>query len=300
MADENKTIRLGIVTVILNVALMAVKIATGILGNSYALIADGIESATDIFTSLITWVGFQLSLRPPDSKHPFGHGKIESLAGIFSGLALFFAAGMIGYHSMREILTPHHSPEWFTLPVLIGVVITKELLSRRIQSVAGQLDSRALEGDAWHHRSDALTSGAAAIGIAIALIGGPGLSMADDWAALLACTIIVINGSRIISRSLHDTMDGSIDPAFAESIRAQAVSIERVARAEKCLVRKSGTRYFVELHIQVDGGLSVATGHEIGHRVKAHLLKYFPKLQDVVIHLEPSEVHIDPGSDSDA
>jgi len=300
MVGEMKNIRLGIVTVLLNVALMAVKIVTGILGNSYALIADGIESATDIFTSLITWVGFQLSLRPPDSKHPFGHGKIESLAGIFSGFALFFAAAMIGYHSMREILTPHHSPEWFTLPVLIGVVITKALLSRRIQSLAGQLDSRALEGDAWHHRSDALTSGAAAVGIAIALIGGPGLSMADDWAALLACVIIIVNGSRIISRSLHDTLDGSIDPDFAESIRAQAISIHDVMNAEKCLVRKSGTRYFVELHIHVDGRLTVAMGHQIGHDVKAHLLQYFPKLQDVVIHLEPGEAPVEPGQAGEA
>jgi cation diffusion facilitator family transporter len=233
-------------------------------------------------------MGFHLSLRPPDDKHPFGHGKIESLAGIFSGTALLLAAFGIAVQSVREILTPHHSPEWFTLPVLVGVVITKEILSRKISSFATGLDSRALEGDAWHHRSDALTSGAAAIGITLALVGGPAWAVADDWAALVACGIIVANGIRILRRSLHDTLDGRVDTAIAEALHAKAMEVEGVAHTEKCMVRKSGMQYFAELHVQVDGEMSVLSGHRIGHEVKAVLLEAFPELLDVVIHLEPS------------
>ena len=285
--ESGKAVGLGILTILINTLLMLVKIVTGVLGNSYALIADGIESAGDIFTSLLTWIGFHLSLRPPDERHPFGHGKIESLAGIFSGVALLFAAVGIAFQSVRAILTPQDSPEWFTLPVLLGVVVAKELLSRRIGAYAADSDSRALEGDAWHHRSDALTSGAAAIGISIALIGGPAYAVADDWAALVACLIIFLNGGRIISRSLHDTLDGRVETGIADSIHEVAGAISGVSKTEKCLLRKSGTRYFAELHVQVDGGLPVQEGHAIGHAVKEHLLARFPELLDVVIHLEP-------------
>jgi len=163
------------------------------VGNSYALIADGIESASDIFSSVITWAGFRWSLKPADEDHPYGHGKIDALTGMFSGGALFAAAAFIAYQSILEIRTPHHSPAWFTLPVLIGVIVVKELLSRRVFAAADTFDSNALKGDAWHHRSDAITSAAAAIGITIALIGGKGWEMADDWGALAACSVIVTN-----------------------------------------------------------------------------------------------------------
>jgi cation diffusion facilitator family transporter len=165
MVDANKTIGIGILTVCVNIVLMGVKIVAGVIGNSYALIADGIESAGNIVSSLITWAGFQLSLRPADENHPFGHGKIESLAGVFSGVALLLAAAAIAWNSILEIRTPHHTPEWLTLPVLVAVVATKIFLSKKIFTLRESVDSRALEGDAWHRRSDPITSGAAGIGI---------------------------------------------------------------------------------------------------------------------------------------
>lgn len=286
--ENSQIMRWGTLSIGVNFGLMIVKILTGIVGNSYALIADGIESGADILTSLITWGGFRLSLRPPDENHPFGHGKIESLAGLFSGVALLGAGAMIGIQSVLEIRTPHHSPAWFTLPVLAVVVAAKELLSRRILRLAGTVESRSLEGDGWHHRSDALTSAAAACGIAISLIGGPAWAMADDWAALFACTIIAFNGIGIVKRSWHETLDGSVDPHFTESIRAQARTVESVVDVEKCLVRKSGTNYFVELHVQVEGRLTVTEGHQIGHRVKEHLMGSVPQLLGVVVHMEPA------------
>lgn len=277
----------AVLTTLINLVLMLVKIVTGVFGNSYALIADGIESASDILVSLITWIGFGLSLQPADENHPYGHGRIESLAGMFSGAALLTAAGIIAWQSIREILTPHHSPAWFTLPVLLAVVATKEVLARRIAGLSKQTDSLALEGDAWHHRSDAITSAAAAIGISIALIGGAEFAAADDWGALIACVIIFYNGGRIISRSFHENIDGRIDAGIEADIRRFSTQVAGICAIEKCRVRKSGTFYFAEVHVQVDPHCSVTVGHEISHQFKELVTKEMPTLQDMVIHMEP-------------
>jgi cation diffusion facilitator family transporter len=281
-------LQLGIGTLCLNLILVLVKLTTGHLGNSQALIADGLESASDIFVSLVTWGGFMLSLRPPDKNHPFGHGKIESLAGLFSGLFLLVAAVGIAAVSIREINdSSHQVPSWFTLPVLLLVVVTKELVFRRLERYSGEHNSCALAGEAWHHRSDAITSGAAALGIAIALIGGAAWATADDWAALVACIFIAYNGTRIIRLSLHDALDGNVEAGFVESLKGQANGHVDVLRVEKCRVRKSGVDYFLELHLQVDPEMSVLEGHDLGHEVKDYLMQAHANLRDVIVHLEP-------------
>ncbi|PTX93686.1 cation-efflux pump [Spartobacteria bacterium LR76] len=288
MIDTGKTLALGMLTLCVNIVLMAVKISVGIIGNSYAMIADGIESAGDILSSIITWAGFQLSLRPADEDHPYGHGKIESLAGLFSGAALLIAAVVIGWHSVLEILTPHHAPAWFTLPVLFGVVVAKWTLAKVIEKVNKQVDSRALEGDAWHHLSDAITSGAAAIGIAVALIGGPGWESADDYAALLACVIIVVNGLIISKNALHDVLDGNVSEDLINEMRAIAAQVEGVRKIEKCRIRKSGIGMFIELHVWIDGDLTVREGHHIGHLVKSRVQNEVQRVIDTVVHIEPA------------
>ncbi|MBN8711533.1 MAG: hypothetical protein BGO12_07280 [Verrucomicrobia bacterium 61-8] len=300
MIDTGKTLALGMLTLCVNIVLMAVKISVGIIGNSYAMIADGIESAGDILSSIITWAGFQLSLRPADEDHPYGHGKIESLAGFFSGAALFIAAVVIGWHSVLEILTPHHAPAWFTLPVLFGVVIAKWTLSRVIQNVNKQVDSRALEGDAWHHLSDAITSGAAAIGIAIALIGGPGWEAADDYAALLACGIIIVNGTLIAKNALHEVLDGNVSEDLIHEMRDIAAQVEGVRKIEKCRIRKSGIGMFIELHVWIDGDLSVREGHSIGHLVKKRVQNEVPRVIDTVVHIEPASDDMESAADTAA
>jgi cation diffusion facilitator family transporter len=289
MRAPAETLALGILSVCVNIVLMLVKIGTGIVGNSYALVADGIESASDIFSSLITWAGFQFSLRPPDEKHPYGHGKLEALAGGFAGVALLAAAVVIAANAISEIQTPHHAPEWFTLPVLLIVVAVKEWLSRRILAAGEEIGSNALRGDAWHHRSDAISSGAAAIGIAVALLGGPGYESADDWAALVACGIIVVNGARILRTALHDMMDGKVPEEWHEAVRNAALATLGVVDTEKCRIRKSGTDLFVELHVRVDPKITVFEGHEIGHRVKERVLAENPRVRDVLVHIEPAD-----------
>lgn len=289
MQSASETFSLGIWAICINVSLMIVKIGVGLVGNSYALVADGIESGSDIFSSIVTWAGFRFSLKPADEDHPYGHGKIDALTGIFSGGCLLGAAVFIAYQSIQEIKTPHHAPAWFTLPVLLGVIVVKEFLSRRVFAAAGELDSSALKGDAWHHRSDAITSAAAAIGITVALIGGKGWEMADDWGALAACVVISINAFMILKSSAYDATDRAVAPEIRDGIVATAATQRGVQRIEKCRVRKSGIGLFVELHVEVDPSTSIVEGHKIGHEVKEALIRSNPRIQDVIVHLEPAE-----------
>lgn len=271
-----------------NLVLAIIKIVTGLVGNSYALIADGIESTTDIVSSLVVWTGLKISSLPPDEDHPYGHGKAESVAGIAVALALLAAAVFIAIQSVREILTPHHAPAWFTLVVLALVIGTKETLYRFVFKVGDDLASTAVKGDAWHHRSDAITSAAAFIGITIALIGGKGYESADDWAALVACSIILYNGFSILRAALNDIMDAAVPREQQRQIREIASSVEGVVRIEKCRTRKSGLGLLVEIHVEVDGELTVRCGHDIGHKVSAALHSSSLSIQHVMVHVEPA------------
>ena len=273
----------------INLTLALVKVSTGVVGNSYAMIADGIESTTDIFSSLIVMGGLRISTKPPDEDHPYGHGKAESLAGLIVALFLFGAATLIAIQSIQEILTPHKSPAWYTLMVLIGIIIVKEWLFRRMLQVGDEMDSSALKNDAWHHRSDAITSLATFIGISIALIGGAKYATADDWAALLACAIIYFNGFRLLRNALNEVMDAAAPEDIEWQIREVACAVEGVVEIEKCRVRKSGLGYITDLHVVVDGKISVQQGHLIGHAVKDRLIADPIPVTDAIIHIEPDE-----------
>jgi cation diffusion facilitator family transporter len=271
----------------INLVLALVKISTGVLGNSYAMIADGIESTADIFSSLMVWGGLRLSSKPPDQSHPYGHGKAESLAGLMVAVFLIGAAILIAVQSIREILTPHHTPAWYTLLVLVLVIITKEVLYRRMFRIGQSLDSSALKSDAWHHRSDAITSAAAFLGISIALIGGPGYEAADDWAALLACSVILFNGFRLLRPALDEVLDAAAPSEVEKQIRSIATDIEGVVEIEKCRIRKSGLGFLMDIHVVVNGDLSVREGHQIAHVAKERLLESLLPISDVIIHIEP-------------
>jgi cation diffusion facilitator family transporter len=273
----------------INLTLALVKLSTGVIGNSYALVADGIESTTDIFSSLIVMGGLRISSRPPDDDHPYGHGKAESLAGLFVAFFLLGAAGLIAGQSIREIRTPHHAPEWYTLVVLGLIILIKEWLFRRMFAIGDHMESNALRNDAWHHRSDAITSLAAFIGISIALIGGEGFETADDWAALLACGVIIYNGLRLLRNALHEVMDAAAPEEIELQIRRIACDVDGVVEIEKCRVRKSGLGYQMDLHVVVDGTISVQSGHLIGHAVKDRLTEATIPVTDVIIHIEPDE-----------
>ncbi len=275
----------------INLVLALIKISTGVIGNSYALIADGIESTTDIFASLIVFGGLRLSTRPPDENHPYGHGKAESLAAMIVALFLIGAAVLIAVQSIREIRAPQSSPAWYTLVVLGMVIVVKELLFRRMHEVGEGLDSSSLRSDAWHHRSDAITSLAAFVGISIALIGGEGFEAADDWAALLACSIIFFNGVRLLRPALNEVMDASPSDDVEARIVETASNVEGVIAIEKCRIRKSGLGYLMDIHVEVNSELTIREGHDIGHAVKDRLLNSELPINDVTVHVEPGKHH---------
>ena len=276
-----------LVGVAVNAALAILKILTGVFGNSYALIADGIESTSDIVTSLVVWGGLRVAISPADEQHPYGYGKAEALSGIVAALALFGAAVIIAVQSVREILTPHHLPHWSTLIVLILVVAIKESLARWVGKIGAAVESTSLQADAWHHRSDALTSVAAFLGITIGLVGGPGYEPADDWAALVACLIITYSSFRLLRMAVRDLLDASPPKQFEEQVRGIALGVEGVQAIEKCRIRKSGTAFFVEIHVEVDGRATVQEGHDIGGHVRSVLRESSLRIADAFIHIEP-------------
>lgn len=272
----------------INLVLALIKISTGVIGNSYALVADGIESTTDIFSSLIVFGGLRISTRPPDENHPYGHGKAESLAAMVVAIFLIAAAFLIAVQSIKEIRTPQSSPAWYTLVVLGIIIVVKELLYRRMRQVGESLDSSSLRSDAWHHRSDAITSLAAFMGISIALIGGDGYESADDWAALLACSIIFVNGVRLLRPALNEVMDAAPSDAIEARVVETASRVDGVVAIEKCRIRKSGLGYLMDIHVEVNSELTIREGHDIGHAVKDRLLDSELPISDVIVHIEPA------------
>jgi cation diffusion facilitator family transporter len=280
-------IRSTVLGIFISLGLAIIKGVTGILGNSYALIADAIESTADVFTSGILLIGLKTSLKPPDKEHPYGHGKAESLAALVIALGLLCAAGIIIKESISNISTPHKSPAGYTLLVLALVIIVKEGLSRYVHKVGSETNSHGVKADAFHHRSDAITSAAAFIGISIALIGGSGYQNADDYAALIASSIILINAYLIARPAIDELMDASADEAMVQDVKRLACSVEGVIEIEKTHIRKTGSAFLVDIHVVVMGTLSVADGHKIAHDVKDTIIETEPRVKDVLVHIEP-------------
>lgn len=260
----------------------------GIFGHSYALIADAIESTADIFTSSMLWLGLKWSAKPADKEHPYGHGKAEALTAIGIALALTIAAFIIAKESIHNIITLHKIPEAYTLIILVVVIATKELSYRYVLKTGLEINSGAVKADAFHHRSDAITSAAAFIGITIGLIGGRGYEVADDWAALFASLIIVINAYKICRPAIGELLDEDLEPELNQKVRQLAAEIQDVILVEKCHTRKMGVMNHADLHIWVDKNLSVEEGHAIAHKAKNHIQSSLPQLIDVMIHVEPA------------
>jgi len=288
--SANKTgQRFALQGILINAALALIKIAAGVLGNAYALIADGVESILDIGSSLVIWSGLKFAAKPPDEEHPYGHGKAEPIAALIVALFVLSTAAGLAVQSVREIHAPLQAPpKVFTLAVLIGVVVVKEFLFRRVVQLGDSVGSTALKTEAWHHRSDAITSVAAFIGISIALIGGKGYEIADKIAALIACAVIATNGVLLLIPAFLEIMDTAPAGNVSRAIRETARLVPGVRAIDKCYVRKMGLEYYVDIHVLVDGNLSVREGHDIAHDVKDRLRAEHPAVRDVLVHIEPA------------
>lgn len=286
--------RLVLYGVAINAVLAVVKVMSGLAGHSNALLADGLESGLDVFSSVLIWGALLYAGRPPDAGHPYGHGKLESLAAVVAAIFVIAAGGWVAIHSARDIYlslsaghTPPPSPAPWTLAILGAVILTKETFYRVLMHASQKLGSTAMRAEAWHHRSDAITSGAALIGISIAVIGGPGWESADGWAALFSCVLILRNGARMLHLGVGEVIDQQVSPEMADRILEIVCAVPNVSSAEKIRVRKSGMTFIADLHIRVPGHLTVHRGHEISHEVKDRLLAANLDLSDVTVHLEP-------------
>ena len=275
--------------ILVNGSLALIKGVAGVLGNSYALVADAIESLMDVLSSVAVWGSLKVAASPPTERHPYGKGRIESLAAIGVALVLLLAAGLIAVQSVKEIRTPHHAPAPFTLVVLVAVVVVKEGLVRCVFRAGEEAASTAVKADAWHHRSDAITSAAAFVGISIALWRGPGYESADDWAALLAAAVIVTNAILLMRPALGELMDAAPNAEVVRAVREAAEDVPGVRGTHRCWVRKQGFDLFVELDVLVDGELTVREGHAIAHDVHEAIRDKLPMVSRVMVHVEPRD-----------
>lgn len=286
---HQEAIRTSYKSIFGNAFLAILKGVTGIFGNSYALIADAIESTTDVFASILVLFGLKYSVKPPDENHPYGHGRVEPLVTFAVVVFLVVSATVIAYESIQHIQTPHKVPEPYTLIVLGAIVIFKEVFYRFVSKKSNETKSSSLKADAWHHRSDAITSLMAFIGISIALFMGKGYETADDWAALLASGFILYNAYLILRPALGEIMDEHLYDDLIEEIRAITENVDGVVQSEKCYVRKTGMAYFVDLHLVVNAEITVKAGHNIAHNVKNAILEEIPEVVDILIHIEPDD-----------
>jgi cation diffusion facilitator family transporter len=280
--------------VLLNVALAAAKLIAGLIGHSYALVADAVESAADSLGSIIVWGGLSYASRPPDEEHPFGHGKAEPLAAAVVALMLVGAAIGIALTAIRAIRSPNPVPAAWTLLVLIGVVLIKWLYARRVSAVAHAIGSTAVRVDAWHHLSDAVTSAAAFLGISVAVLGSritgnTAWASADDWAALAAAAVIAYNGATLLRPVLDDLMDRMPGDEIVAPVRQAAKSVPGVLATEKLFVRKMGLAYRVTIHVHADASMTLEDAHRLGGRVKGAIQTAVPSVASVLVHMEPYE-----------
>lgn len=281
--------RATLLGMVVNTLLAVGKMAAGFIGQSHALVADGVESLADLFSSVIVWRGMVIAATPADEDHPYGHGKAEPLASAVVATLLLLAALWIAINSVREILRPHGTPAPWTLAVLIVVVLAKETLFRFVFREGTAIESGAVQSDAWHHRCDAITSLFAAVGIAVTLLGGPGYEAADDVAALFASLVIGWSGWRLLRGAFDELMDAAPDVALVEAVRRHASAVPEVKGVEKCNLRKMGWHLYVDIHIEVNGQLTVEHAHVVAHEVKDHLRAQLPKIRDVLVHIEPAQ-----------
>ncbi|MBD5781216.1 cation transporter [Pelagicoccus sp. NFK12] len=273
-----------------NVSLAGVKLLVGFFGNSFALVADGVESLADIVSSAIVWTGFRVSDKDADHEHPYGHGKAEAIAALLASVGLLVSASFIAYHAIGEIGRSHEVPALFTVPILLGIICIKEWLHFVLRRSGERMGSPALKAEAWHHRSDSLTSMGVLLGICIAVFAGPGYEAADDIAALLVTGLIVFNAVRIARPALDELMDRRVDDFRIDAIEEVARSIEGIECLETIMVRRSGRQFVAEIHMEVAPDMTIEKGHRLSHRLKDALLAD-PELRltHVVVHVEPAE-----------
>jgi len=288
MSKVKSAIKASYFSVLGNTALAIVKGLAGVFGHSYALIADAIESTTDIFASILVLFGLKYSTKPADENHPYGHGRAEPLITFLVVGFLITSATIIIYEGITNMKAPRELPKSWTLIVLGIIIIWKEISFQYVIRKSKETDSSSLKADAWHHRSDAITSITAFIGISMTLLLGENFKNADIYAAFFAAAFIFYNSYLIFRPALGEIMDENLYDDLITEIRKVSLTVNGILDTEKCLVRKSGMKYHVDLHAVVDGSKSVKEGHKLAHDLKDKLQNEMDNIGEVLIHIEPN------------
>ncbi|WP_459556410.1 cation diffusion facilitator family transporter [Lacunimicrobium album] len=282
-------IRASWLGIVANLGLGLVKLISGIVGNSFALISDAFNSIGDAMTSIAVLSALKIAQRPADNEHPYGHTRAEAIAASNVAVVVFVSATLIGYEAIRRMMStaPVEPLAGWTVLVAAANMIIKEGLFRYKMNVGKKTGSMSMIANAWDHRSDALCSLAVLIGLSILLIGGPQYAWAEKAAAIVVAVGIMYSSIHLYRASAAELMDPQASEEMVNEILKVAQQDPDVANVETLLVRKTGLEYLIDIHIEVDGSLTVKDGHDIGHRVKKSLLDAFPNVLDVLVHLEP-------------
>ncbi|MBR4473360.1 MAG: cation transporter [Oscillospiraceae bacterium] len=286
--DEQKIIkRLSEVGIIGNILLAGFKLFAGIIGRSGAMVSDAAHSLSDVFATLIAYIGVRLSRREEDAEHPYGHERFECVASLILGLILAGTGIGIGYASVQKLLSDQTAAEVPTLLPLLAAVISivvKEGMFRYTMYYAKKMDSAAFQADAWHHRSDALSSVGAFVGIGLAKLGYPKM---DPIASLLICVLILKVAFDITRDALNQMLDTSCDRAFESDLRAFIGEQPGVKHVDLLHTRQFGNKIYVDLEIAVDRNISLVDAHGIAESIHASVEKQYPNVKHIMIHVNP-------------
>lgn len=279
--------RVTIVGMLVNIGLIALKLWAGLLASSQALIADAAHSLADLFTDLVALMGLRWGSKAPDEEHPFGHARIETITGMGMGIILFIMAAGIAYSSVGAISGSVPSDPSIIAVIAASVsILLKEILYRYTISIGKRLRSLVLIGNAWHHRTDALSSVAVLLGVGAVYIN-PSWHKADAYAALAVSTLIAKVGSSLIWTAFKEVVDTAPDKKILSQLQKSAMTIPGVRQAHDLKARYSGPHIFVEIHIVVESELTVREGHNIARLVKNRLMDSVKDVSSVIVHVDP-------------
>lgn len=277
-----------------NFFLVLSKLAGGIATGSAALIADAVNSIGDVASSMAVRGALSMAQVEEDEDHPYGHTKAESIAGLSVSLLVAFSAGLLALETIKQFGSELEVPGVAAGLIAAGCAVVKEVIYRYTMRVARRLDSSSLTAVAWDHRSDAIGSGLVALSLIVAPYVGDWGRYIDPIAALCVCAALIFTGGKIFLSTATELMDQQADSGTVQQVRDIAEAVGGVQAVEKLRVRKSGLEYFIEIHVQVEGMMTVDAGHRIAHHVKDQLLVCLPRVRDVHVHIEPFSCSYEP------
>jgi cation diffusion facilitator family transporter len=272
---------------LVSAALATTKIAVGLNANSTAVVSDGLESVGDVLTSGLVLFGLLIAAKPPDSEHPYGHGRLETLSALVVGMILIASGSLIAFRSFQRAWESQHAPAAYAVWPLVASIAVKSAMSLSKWRLGRRIRSAALTADAWHDTVDILSGTVALIAVAITLADPVRFAAADHLGGSAVGFIVIFVGIRVVRDTTLQLMDTMPDPEDMQRIREVGLGVPGALGIEKCFARKTGLQWHVDLHLDVDPAMSVFASHEIASEVRARIREKLDWVADVLVHVEP-------------